>query len=65
MKEALLGASSGNMDHYHALPQSCKDHEIGELILRGSTQKNARAFNKAAKLMTNNCDQAWLYLDKS
>ena len=65
LKEALLGASSGDDSYYEALPDSLKEHEIGQLIGRGRHQKNARAFNRAAVLLTGRTENAWLMLDKS
>ncbi|GAB5382860.1 MAG: hypothetical protein Alis3KO_40940 [Aliiglaciecola sp.] len=69
LKNAVCGAlhhnGKDNCKWYTDLPNHLKEHEVGKLVYDCLYKNDKTALDKAAKLLTDGSDKAWLALFKS
>jgi hypothetical protein len=67
---AIMCASSNERENYDSLPKHLKSHEVGLLVREallepGECSMESRNLDRAAKLMVDGSESAWLCLSKS
>jgi hypothetical protein len=69
LKDAVLYADSGNVqkrsEGLNQLPRRLQDHVVAQLVRRFLDTNQQRYLQEAALVLTDNCDNPWLYLAKS
>jgi hypothetical protein len=64
LKNAVLSAQFTD-EFINKIPTRLNDHPVTILIKKYKQTKNEQHINKAAKLLTGNIKNSWLFLEKS